>query len=1395
MTKNIASAFLYCVLFLAVCKSEPASAEWSSGRNLFGDPMSACKDNYYQAWGTPVTFKLMSTRFSYSVYGEPTNFWCRWEQPPSQFGTAVRESGAYVTCPTGTIPVGGASGGCAIRPKADLGAPECAAKVGNPINVLSGTKFESRTDFSVGGADSRLGLTRYYNSRWSTFTSLGAGWRTNYSRSLYRYSATYPYVRLILADGRLALFQKVGSAWKPAYLSATSTSWLYPRTDVSWALAEEASGFVFTDADGTVEKYDPNYRLVLIQKRGGYTQSLSYDSAGNLTLVRDSLNRQISFSYSSTGLLKAATAPDGSIYIYSYVTRSVDAAYPQAADVVTSDTMLSKVTYPDATPTTGADNKYIQYLYENNQLLWALTGIVDERGIRTATWTYDSTGRVLSSEHAGGADHVSVAYDDVADTRTVTNALGKVAIYRTVAGQGALRRLSAIDGQSSSNCAAANTRFEYDGNGFLNKVTDGDGRVTTFTNDSRGRPTTRIEGAGTAIARATSITWHSLYAVPTQVVVPGNTTVYSYDTFGRLLNIAVTDTTTQTAPYATSGQSRIWSFAYNALGLVSAVDGPLSGASDSTAYTYDSNGYLTTITNPLGHVTRIAAVDGAGRPLSIMSPNGRVTNLSYDAVGRLQAVTVNPGSAQLTTSITYDASGRVLSVSRPSGELLTYGYDDAGRLMSIQDASGNRIEYTRNVMGGVTQTKVSDSTGTIVQSASSTFDELNRVLTDVGANYETSRYAYDAGGARIGTTDPLSNQHNRVFDALKRLVSESDPLSYSVSYTYDAADRALTVTDARGAITSYIYNGFGDVIQRTSPDTGKSIFHYDVAGRQISATDARGVTTFFEYDLLSRLTKKTFSTSTAESVTYSYDSTASGNKGIGFLTGMTDATGSTSWNYDAFGRVTSRTTVSDGATRTVAYGFNASGLPSLMVLPSGNLVGYTWTGGRITALLLNGASVISGITYDAVGRLQSFVALGRTYSFDHDLNGRIASSPIERSIGYDELSRITSQSLSGTSGSSLANTFGYDSLSRLISSTGTSAASYQYDVNGNRISQTEGSIKSTFQIAANSNRVSQAVTNSIPTAFAYDAAGNVLSDQSNTYRYNAAGRMSGATGKLASASYAYNGNGERTRKQLTGGSPIYFQYDEEANLVGEYTPSSNTYKEYIRISGMPLIAVTQAGSYLILTDHLQTPRAVISFASSQVVWNWNPGPFGTGAPNENPSGAPGQSFTLNLRFPGQYFDSETGVSYNYFRDYDSKTGRYLQSDPIGLAGGINTYGYANANPLTYTDPEGLEAVIPFPWPGPAAGAGGAAAGSAAAAGAAVAAAGLAGYGIGTLIYPYIEPAITRAVDACMDSDSDKEKNCKALYDSVIRTCWSMPNGRKRMACFEAARRTHEACME
>jgi RHS repeat-associated protein len=116
--------------------------------------------------------------------------------------------------------------------------------------------------------------------------------------------------------------------------------------------------------------------------------------------------------------------------------------------------------------------------------------------------------------------------------------------------------------------------------------------------------------------------------------------------------------------------------------------------------------------------------------------------------------------------------------------------------------------------------------------------------------------------------------------------------------------------------------------------------------------------------------------------------------------------------------------------------------------------------------------------------------------------------------------------------------------------------------------------------------------------------------------------------------------------------------------------------------------------YFIHPDHLNTPR-VITNQSGQAVWQWdNLDPFGNNAPVENPSGL--GAFTCNLRFPGQYFDRETNLHYNYFRDYDPGIGRYVQSDPIGLKGGINTYGYVYSNPLSFTDRTGEIPALAIP---------------------------------------------------------------------------------------------------
>ncbi len=130
-----------------------------------------------------------------------------------------------------------------------------------------------------------------------------------------------------------------------------------------------------------------------------------------------------------------------------------------------------------------------------------------------------------------------------------------------------------------------------------------------------------------------------------------------------------------------------------------------------------------------------------------------------------------------------------------------------------------------------------------------------------------------------------------------------------------------------------------------------------------------------------------------------------------------------------------------------------------------------------------------------------------------------------------------------------------------------------------------------------------------------------------------------------------------------------------------------------------LSTATQTASiYNIYADHLNTPRLIMDDAVSPVaVWRWdNDEAFGRNAPDENPQGA--GPFVFNMRLPGQYFDAETNLHYNYFRDYDPEIGRYVQSDPMGLEGGISTYGYVGGDSLGNIDMYGL--LYGVPWQAP-----------------------------------------------------------------------------------------------
>jgi RHS repeat-associated protein len=280
--------------------------------------------------------------------------------------------------------------------------------------------------------------------------------------------------------------------------------------------------------------------------------------------------------------------------------------------------------------------------------------------------------------------------------------------------------------------------------------------------------------------------------------------------------------------------------------------------------------------------------------------------------------------------------------------------------------------------------------------------------------------------------------------------------------------------------------------------------------------------------------------------------------------------------------------------------------------------------------------------------------------------------------------------LSDPANTALDRVFGYDRIDRLLSlatNPATLDQSFTYDKVGNRLTRVLNGATTNYTLATTSNRLT-AVGGIARTI---DAAGNQTADGTSSFTYSDRGRLSGATTPLGSVTYAVNALGQRVRKTV-GTTSTHYAFDLEGRLLGEYDATGAAIQETVWIGSTPVATIRPNGGtyqvFAVWADHLDTPRLVTD-AAGQVRWEWaNTDPFGANPANENPAGL--GTFTFNLRFPGQLFDAETGTHYNYFRDFDPSIGRYIQSDPIGLTGGINTYAYAVGNPLAFIDPQGLE---------------------------------------------------------------------------------------------------------
>jgi RHS repeat-associated protein len=279
-----------------------------------------------------------------------------------------------------------------------------------------------------------------------------------------------------------------------------------------------------------------------------------------------------------------------------------------------------------------------------------------------------------------------------------------------------------------------------------------------------------------------------------------------------------------------------------------------------------------------------------------------------------------------------------------------------------------------------------------------------------------------------------------------------------------------------------------------------------------------------------------------------------------------------------------------------------------------------------------------------------------------------------------------------------SQTLGYDVINRLTSASsgtgGYGSLAWAYDKVGNLTSSTVGSTTTTYGLTSGSNKLSSiTVGGGSPTTVSTNGNGNITSippaigGSASTFAYNVANRLSGVSGGgSTTASYVYGAFGERVAKTV-GGSTIVYGYGMDGELVEENYGATAT--DYISVEGWPVgmyvggtASAGTGGTVYYVHPDAQGAPALVTDDSMATVWSANRQPYGT-------TGTISGSITQNLRLPGQSFDAETGFHQNGFRDYMPNLGRYLESDPIGLGGGMNTYAYVDGNPLKYMDPFGL----------------------------------------------------------------------------------------------------------
>ncbi|WP_331449183.1 putative T7SS-secreted protein [Streptomyces prasinus] len=843
--------------------------------------------------------------------------------------------------------------------------------------------------------------------------------------------------------------------------------------------------------------------------------------------------------------------------------------------------------------------------------------------------------------------------------------------------------------------------YGYDQDGNLTTVTKPSGATTTFLYDDRRRVTAWIDSH------------HSRYD-------------YAYDDHDRVIAEGgeaghVQITLAYTAPDAETGHrtttlttadGRSTRHLIDHRCRVVATTDPLG---HTTHFTYDTHGNLLTRTDPLGRTTA-HTYDPDGRLIGVTRPDGTELRITRGPFG-LPAEVVGPDGAR--TTYAYDERGNRTTVTDPAGHATHCTYDRAGRLTSVTDALGATTQVVCDVAGLVVA--VSDPSGATTRTER---DGLGRPVRATDPMGGVTRLEWTADGQLARRTAPDGSTQSWTYDGEGNCLTHTDPVGGVTRYAYTHFDLPLAttrpdgtryafqhdndlrlthVTGPQGLIWTYEYDAVGNIVSETDFDGRTLAYRLDAAGQLTARTDALGGTISFERDQLGQVLRKNVD---GQVTTYTYDKAGRLLEAIG-------PDSEVRYQYDRRGQV--KTELVDG--RPLIYSYDGLGRRTRRTTPTGHVTSYAYDSDGLPRRLTAGDRRID-FTHDAAGReLTRAYGDAVTMTSAWDEAGRLAvqhttagARPVTgRAYTYRADGHLISVAdrLSGT------RTFALDPMGRVttVHAPGWTER-YAYDEAGNQTSATWPDRHPGGEATGERTYSGTRITRAGSVRFEHDALGRVtlrqkarLSRKPETWRYawDTENRLTSVTTPDGTRwRYRYDPLGRRTAKQrlAADGENVVeearFTWDGltlcEQTSHRPDVPSTVVltwdHRDVVPLAQTERILTADGGQeeidrrfFAIATDLVGTPTELID-ETGDIAWRSRSTLWGTTA------WARDSSAYTPLRFPGQYYDPETGLHYNCFRHYDPETGRYTSPDPLGLAPAPNPVGYVD-NPHTGCDPLGL----------------------------------------------------------------------------------------------------------